>query len=89
MAKGKKYWEVETPVEISTEKNVVKVYSENGKVQVFPKVSNTKYGIGKGATVDLEIMTLEELAEFRELVNKAIDMQVKEREVKSNESVTA
>jgi hypothetical protein len=72
MAVGKKYWEVETPVEITTEKNVIKVYVENGKVQVFPRVASSKYGIGKGATVDLETMTEQELTQFQELISQAI-----------------
>lgn len=76
MAKGKKYWEVESPVILETEKNVVKVYSENGKVQVFPRVKGTAHGVGKGATIDLETMEVHELLELKELIGKAIDSQL-------------
>lgn len=72
MAKGKKYWEVETPTIFESEKNVVKVYKENGKIQVFPKVPGTAHGVGKGATIDLETMSVEQLMELRELVVNAI-----------------
>lgn len=82
MAKGKKYWEVETPVEITSEKNVVKVYEENGKIQVFPRVKSAKFGIGKGATLDLETMELSELQSIQELLNSAIDKA-------RNEKITA
>lgn len=76
MAKGKKYWELEKPVELSTEKNVIRVFMENGKVQIFPKVAGTAHGIGKGASADLEMMTIEELEQFRLLINQAIETQI-------------
>lgn len=79
MAKGKKYWELEKPVELSTEKNVIRVFMENGKVQIFPKVAGTAHGIGKGASADLEMMTIEELEQFRLLINQAIETQVASR----------
>lgn len=79
MAKGKKYWELEKPVELSTEKNVIRVFMENGKAQIFPKVAGTAHGVGKGATVDLEMMTIEELEQFRLLINQAIETQVASR----------
>lgn len=71
-----KYWEVETPIEVKGEKSVAKVYVEAGKIQAFPVVPNTKYGIGKGATIDLESMSVEQLQQLREAVNKAIDAQL-------------
>lgn len=71
-----KYWENETPIEVKGEKSVAKVYVEAGKIQAFPVVPNSKYGIGKGATIDLESMTVEQLKELREAVNKAIDGQL-------------
>lgn len=80
MAKGKKYWELEKPLELSTEKNVIRVFMENGKAQIFPKVAGTAHGVGKGATIDLETMTIAELETLRAFINKAIDMQVSERE---------
>lgn len=72
-----RYYELEEPTVIKSNKNVVKIYMKYGKVQVFPRVENTKYGIGKGATVDLESMDLKDLLHLRELFNKAIDFQIK------------
>lgn len=72
-----KYWEVETPIEIKGEKSVAKVYVENGKVQVFPVVPTAKYGIGRGATLDLETMSVEQLQELQATINKAIEIQLK------------
>ena len=75
-----KYWETETPIVIEGEKSVAKIYMENGKVQVFPKVANTKYGIGKGATMDLESMNKASLIAFKEEMIKAIDNQIEKAE---------
>ena len=76
MANGKKYWEIETPEIIQSEKNVVKVFVDCGKVQVFPRVAGTAHGIGKGATADLELMDAEQLEELRNLMNATIDVQL-------------
>ena len=73
---NEKYWEVETPKEFWGEKSVAKIYSENGKVQVFPVVKNTKHGIGRGATLDLESMDIDTLKALREEINKAIEIQM-------------
>lgn len=70
---AKKYWEVEEPKVISTEKNEIRVFKEHGKIQVYPKISSAARGIGRGATIDLEVMTKEELEELRKLLNSAID----------------
>ena len=71
-----KYWEVEKPVEIKGEKSMARIYVENGKVQVFPVVPNTKHGIGKGATLDLQSMTTEQLYELQFTINNAIKAQL-------------
>lgn len=71
-----KYWEVETPVEIKGEKSVVKIYKEAGKIQVFPVVQSAKYGIGKGATMDLESMEVAQLIELHAEITKAINNQL-------------
>jgi hypothetical protein len=71
-----KYWENETPIEVKGEKSVAKIYLEAGKIQAFPVVANSKYGIGKGATIDLETMSVEQLLDLREAINKAIDTQL-------------
>ena len=71
-----KYWEVEAPVEIKGEKSVAKIYVESGKVQVFPVVPNTKHGIGRGATLDLQTMTVDQLYELQATIDKAIKAQL-------------
>lgn len=71
-----KYWETEKPVVLSTEKNEVRVFLDAGKVQVFPKVANTARGIGKGATIDLEAMDVDEMKQLQELISKAIENQL-------------
>lgn len=71
-----KYWEVEKPIEIKGEKSVAKVYVENGKVQVFPVVATAKYGIGRGTTLDLVTMPVEQLKELQVAINKAIEVQL-------------
>lgn len=71
-----KYWEVETPIEIKGEKSVARVYVENGKVQVFPVVANSKHGIGRGATLDLQSMTVDQLKELLATIDKAIQVQL-------------
>lgn len=71
-----KYWEVETPIEIKGEKSVARVYVENGKVQVFPVVPNSKHGIGRGATLDLQTMTVDQLMELQATIDKAIQAQL-------------
>lgn len=71
-----KYWEVETPKVIEGEKSVAKIYTENGKIQVFPKVPNTKHGIGRGATLDLETMDVDALMELKKQIEVAIMTQL-------------
>lgn len=71
-----KYWETETPVVMDTEKNEVRFFMEAGKVQVYPKVASAARGIGKGATIDLAAMEVDELNELQELIGKAIAQQL-------------
>ena len=71
-----KYWEIETPVEIRGEKSMARIYVESGKIQVFPVVPNTKHGIGRGATLDLETMTVAQLVELKETIEKSIKAQL-------------
>jgi hypothetical protein len=71
-----KYWEVEAPKVIEGEKSVAKIYTDNGKIQVFPKVPNTKHGIGRGATLDLETMDVEALKELQKQIDLAIQAQL-------------
>ena len=74
-----KYYELETPTIIKSEKNVVKIFKEHGKFQVFPRVLNTKHGIGRGATLDLALLDEETLKQLKSLLNKAIEFQLHER----------
>ena len=70
-----KYWETETPVTVVTEKNEVRVFNKAGKVQVYPRITSGR-GIGRGATIDLEGCTVEELKQIKELINTAIDQRI-------------
>lgn len=73
---SEKYWEVEKPVEIKGEKSMARIYVENGKVQVFPVVPNTKHGIGRGATLDLQTMTVEQLHQLQAVIKQTIQAQL-------------
>lgn len=69
-----KYWELEIPVILSTNKNEIRIYQQYGKIQVFPKIASTPNGVGKGATIDLEKMTKEELLNLKTELNDVIDL---------------
>ncbi|MEI2364624.1 hypothetical protein [Niallia circulans] len=71
-----KYWEVEKPTIKESSKNVVKVYRNQGKVQVFPIVEKSKHGIGRGVTIDLEVFHISDLLHLKNLINEAIDNQI-------------
>jgi hypothetical protein len=68
----KKYWEREKPKVIPLGKNVFKLFVENGKVQVFPKVATAPNGIGRGSTIDLEHMTEKELLQLIQVMQYAV-----------------
>lgn len=70
-----KYYELETPIIVKSEKNVVKLFKEHGRFQVFPRVLNTKHGIGRGATLDLTLLDEETLKQLKLLMNEAIEYQ--------------
>ena len=70
-----KYWETETPITVVTEKNEVRIFNEAGKIQVYPRIS-TGRGIGRGATIDLDGCTIDELKQIKELINNAIDKRL-------------
>ncbi len=77
---SKKYWEEETPMVLDTKRNEVRFYPEFGKVQVFPKVWNAKRGIGHGATLDIELLSREEVAELKRMLDICLDRQL-EKEI--------
>ena len=71
-----KYWEVEAPIEIKGEKSLARIYVESGKVQVFPVVPNTKHGIGRGATLDLQTMSVDQLHQLQTVIEQTIKAQL-------------
>ncbi|TWT25306.1 hypothetical protein [Planomicrobium sp. CPCC 101110] len=71
-----KYWEAERPVVKKSEKNVVKVFREQGKVQVFPRVEGSRHGIGRGAILDLVKFAPDELLELKSLIVEAFNQQI-------------
>lgn len=66
-----KYWETETPKVVVTEKNEVRAFNEAGKIQVYPRIQSGR-GIGRGATIDLDGCTTEELLQIKELIDDVI-----------------
>lgn len=69
---NKKYWEREKPKVVALGRNVFKLFVENGKIQVFPKVDNAPNGIGRGSTIDLEHMSIKELQNLVQVIQYAI-----------------
>lgn len=67
-----KYWEREQPKVIVLGKNVFKLFVENGKVQVYPKVDTAPNGIGRGSTIDLEQMNKKELQNLIQVMQYAV-----------------
>lgn len=68
----KRYWEREKPKIVVLGKNVFKLFLENGKIQVYPKVDSAPNGVGRGATIDLERMKEDELNHFISIIGYAI-----------------
>lgn len=75
-----KYWEHETPVVINSEKNEVRIYAQHGKIQVYPTISKGR-GIGKGATINMDTFTTEELhlfaSKLKQFVNAEFESEKK------------
>lgn len=67
------YWNEEVPEVIRTEKNEFRIYPTACKIQVFPVVPNAPRGIGKGAVIDLEVMSEGDLNKFEDLITVAIE----------------
>lgn len=68
----KKYWEREQAKVISLGKNVFKLFTENGKIQVYPKVNTAPNGVGRGSTIDLETMNANEQKQLIEVLQYAV-----------------
>lgn len=67
-----KYWEREKPKVVTIGKNVFKLFLENGKIQVFPKVDTAPNGVGRGSTIDLEHMNMKDLQNLIQLIQYAV-----------------
>lgn len=68
----KRYWEREKPKIVVLGKNVFKLFLENGKIQVYPKVDSAPNGVGRGATIDLERMKEDELNHLISIMGYAV-----------------
>jgi hypothetical protein len=68
----KKYWEREKPKVVVLGKNVLKLFLENGKIQVFPKVDTAPNGVGRGSTIDLEHMNKKDLENLIHVIQYAV-----------------
>ena len=68
-----RYWEREQAKVITLGRNVLKLFAENGKIQVFPKVESAKNGVGRGSTIDLEHMTEKEKHQLLQVIQYAIN----------------
>ena len=69
----KKYWEREQAKIVTLGKNVFKLYAENGKLQVYPRVESAKNGVGRGATIDLEQMSETEMTQLLQVLEYAVN----------------
>ena len=58
-----KYWNHEEPITLKTEKNEIRFFPQHEKVQVYPVISSGR-GIGKGATLNLDAFTSDQLETF-------------------------
>jgi hypothetical protein len=67
-----KYWEKEVPQEVKLGKNVLKIFTKAGKIQVFPRVPGSPNGVGRGTSLDLEKMTKDERSALVKVLTEAI-----------------
>jgi hypothetical protein len=73
-----KYWEKETPVIKDFGGTQLRLYRNAKKLQIFPLLPNTKYGVGKGVTVDFEEMTPEEVLLFGSFITAVTEGKAEE-----------
>lgn len=59
-----KYWTLEEPVVLKTTKNEIRFFNQHGKIQVYPKIDSGR-GIGKGATINLDGFSQEDIETFK------------------------
>jgi len=68
-----KYWEEEEPDVIEAGRNRIKIYPEAGKIQVFTMLEGAPHGVGKGATINLLEMNMDELADLKDKLVAVIE----------------
>ena len=73
---AEKYWENEDPSVMELGKNQLRYYEKAGKLQVYPLAPNTPHGVGRGATLDLTSMSVDELDSLKGFITRAIDDQL-------------
>lgn len=76
MSNSKRYWENEKPSVFNFGRNQFRHYPKAGKLQVYPKVENSPHGVGRGATIDLREMTVEELEQLKIIVDMAVTLEI-------------
>lgn len=81
---SKKYWERESAKIIPLGKNVFKLFTENGKIQIYPKVDTAPNGVGRGSTIDLEHMTSDELQKLVQIIQYAITEFGKQKQLQKS-----
>lgn len=81
---SKKYWEREKAKVISLGQNVFKLFTENGKVQVYPKVDTAPNGVGRGSTIDLEHMTPADMEKLIQTIQYAVTEYGKQKHLQKS-----
>ena len=69
---GNKYWENEAPEIFEFGKNQFRYYQEAGKLQVYPIIPGTANGVGRGATIDLQAMSPDEVLQFKQVLDNIL-----------------
>lgn len=75
-----KYWELENPEVKILGRNEVRFFKKAGKVQVFRRKEGLKHGVTKGATLELDSMSDNELRILLEVLMVAVDAELSKRE---------
>lgn len=74
-----KYWEEETAKVFQSTKNELRIFENAEKIQCYVR-ANTAHGVGKGTTLDLASMSVEELVGLKEVLVSAIDSSIERRQ---------
>ena len=78
-----KYWEREEPKVVPLGNNILKLFIQAGKIQVYPKVDTAPNGVGRGSTIDIENMTIKEMENLIKVIQYAITEFTKIKSQKS------